>query len=132
MILTVGLTRRRSTSIAANFLRISRSALAKYGVVRCQATERHGRSAALAERLVEILDALADDRVGLARNHLVGPHLVFEVLHEIGAEDRPQAAERHRQVEIEAVTHGRFLVHLVLRHQEHAKGLEPGVPKPSS
>ena len=84
---------------------------------------RHRR--AVAEDLVEILDALLDDRRGLARPHLVGPHLVLEVLDQVGAEDAPEAAERHRQIEVEPVAH--VLVQVVLGHQEHPEALEPAV-----
>jgi hypothetical protein len=96
--------------------------------VRCQSTDFFGRQCrTLAEDLVEILDAFPDDRLGLARQHLVRAHLILEILHEVGAEDAPQAPERHRQVEIETVTH--VLVQVVLGHQEHAEALEPGVPE---
>jgi hypothetical protein len=79
----------------------------------------------VAEGLVEILHALLHHRRGLARQHLVGPHLVLEVLHQIGAEDPPQAAERHGQVEVETVAH--VLVQVVLGHQEHPELVEPRV-----
>ena len=77
------------------------------------------------EHLVEVFDALLDDRGRLAGQHLVGPHLVLEVLHEVRAEDAPQAAERHRQAQLEAVAH--VLVQVVLGHEEHAERLQPAV-----
>ena len=79
------------------------------------------------EHLVQELDRFLDHHLGLAGNHFVGPHLVLEVLDEVGAEDRPQAAQRDRQVEIEAVAHRRLLVELVLGEEEHAEGVEPGI-----
>jgi hypothetical protein len=79
----------------------------------------------VAEDLVQILDALLDDCFGLARVHLVGAHLVLEILDQVGAEDAPETAERHRQVQIQAVAH--VLVQVVLGHQEHPEALEPAV-----
>ena len=86
-------------------------------------------SRAIPERLVKELDAFLDDGVRLSRHDLVRAHLVFQILHEVGAEDAPEATERHRQVQVDAVTHGGLLVHLVLGHQEHAESVEAGIPE---
>src|SRR6185503_18496584 len=68
-----------------------------------------------------------DDGVGLTGDNLVRPYLVLEVLDEVRAEDRPEAAERHRRVEVETTAHDRPLGQVVLGQQEHAKCAEAGI-----
>ena len=81
----------------------------------------------VAEEVVEVLDALLDDGVGLTGDNLVRPHLILEILDEVRAEDRPEAAERHRRVEVETAAHDRPLGQVVLGQQEHAEGAQAGV-----
>ena len=81
----------------------------------------------VAEDVVEVLDALLDDSVGLTGDNLVRPYLVLQILDEVRTEDRPEAAERHRGVEVEAATHDRALGQVVLGQQEHAEGAQAGV-----
>src|SRR6185436_15990679 len=77
--------------------------------------------------LVEQLDALPHNGVGTPRHDLVGPHLVLEVLDEVGAEDAPEATERHRDIESEAPTRDGLLIQLLLVQEEHAEGVQARV-----
>ncbi len=118
---TIHLDRREATVDLAQRLREVR---------RRQMPGQRGPGAARrppAKDLVEVLDALLDDGVGAPGHDLVGTDLVLEVLHQVRAEDRPQAAERDRQVEVEAVAHHGLLVEVVLGQEEHPEGVEARV-----
>ncbi len=75
----------------------------------------------LSKYFEEVLDGLPGDLVGVSRNDLVGTRLIFEILHDVARENRPDCAECEGQVELESATVYRALVETVLGEQEHAE-----------
>ncbi len=79
------------------------------------------------EYLAQVVDALLDDPIGLSGYHLVGAGLVFQILHDVTDENRPDRTQRERQVELESAALDSALIEPALGEQEHAKRLQTAV-----
>src|SRR6202040_250249 len=73
---------------------------------------------AIEKYLIEILDAFLQNCVGLSRINFVGPSQVLEVNEKVTAEDRPDQAQAHRHVDLQAAPVSRSLIQFILRQQE--------------
>ena len=112
--------------MASHFFRTSRSALRE--VVGRQMPRKHRPLVRLdrpvAEKSMQVLDALVEDFIGFAWRHLVRPRHVFEIGQHVAAENSPDQARGQLQVDLEAPAVDGALIELVLREQEQPKVAE--------